>query len=588
LFCAGSHLYGAALFLSLISWHIGTDEEQPARLKAQEEKMTDFVDRVVVHLKGGDGGDGAHSIRRERYKPMAGPDGGSGGKGGSVILKADTRIDSLLDLRLLPHRHAQDGTNGKGDDLDGRKGDDIVIPVPVGTVVFQAVGPSGSPRHPGQQLADLRHEGQTFVAAHGGAGGLGNRALANKSHKAPGFALKGVPGEERDLILELKSIADIALVGYPSAGKSSLIAAMSAARPKIANYPFTTLVPSLGVVTAGDDRYTIADVPGLIPGASKGRGLGLQFLRHIERTQVIVHVIDCATYEPNRDPVSDYHALEAELAAYEKHLTLPLGTIPMSKRPRVIVLNKIDVPEARDLATMVAPDFRRLGLPVYLVSTATHEGLKQLRFGLDKEVQKTRQIVRRLAEEQDHGRVVIHPLDLPGARKQKETAPRFNVIRQSDGAHTWFLVTGHDPQTLVQQTDFGNDEAVGYLADQLADMGVEDALRAAGAKAGDEVHIGPSGDEVIFNWEPTISAGAEGLDDAPLVARGQDIRLQNYGYAQRRSNQERRREHHAQMDRRAAARAQQEKERQAGIWTDPSADDGGDGKDQGTATSSEE
>jgi GTP-binding protein len=550
--------------------------------------MTDFVDRVVVHLKGGDGGNGAHSIRRERYKPLAGPDGGSGGRGGSVILKADPSIDSLLDLRLLPHRQAGNGTHGKGDDLDGRKGEDITIPVPVGTVVFQAIGPAGSPRRPGEQLADLRQAGQTFIAAHGGAGGLGNRALANKSHKAPGFALKGVPGQERDLILELKSIADIALVGYPSAGKSSLIAAMSAARPKIADYPFTTLVPSLGVVTAGDDRYTIADVPGLIPGASKGKGLGLRFLRHIERTQVIVHVIDCATYEPHRDPVSDYHALEAELAAYEKHLDLPLGTIPLSKRPRVIVLNKIDVPEARELAEMTAPDFRKMGLPVYLVSTATHEGLKELRFGLEKQVAKTRQIVRQLEQDQEQERVVLHPLDMPGARTQKQTEPRFNVIRQSDGSHTWFLITGHDPQQLVGQTDFGNDEAVGYLADQLADMGVEDALRAAGAKAGDEVHIGPAGDEVIFNWEPTISAGAEGLDEAPLVARGQDIRLQNYGYAKRRSNQERRREYHAQMDQRAAARAEREKERQSGKWTDPSIDDSDDSSDENSSADSEE
>lgn len=540
--------------------------------RREEEEMADFVDRVTVHLKGGDGGDGAHSIRRERYKPMAGPDGGSGGRGGSVILKAEGRIGSLLDLRLLPHRKAADGTNGKGDDLDGKQGKDVIIPVPVGTVVFEALGPEGAPKRRGKQLADLREEGQTFVIAHGGKGGLGNHALANKAHKAPGFALKGTPGEERDAILELKSIADIALVGYPSAGKSSLIAAMSAARPKIADYPFTTLVPSLGVVTAGDDRYTIADVPGLIPGASQGKGLGLQFLRHIERTQIIVHVIDCATYEQDRDPVSDYHALEKELAAYESELTLPLGTIAIKDRPRVIVLNKIDVPEARELAEMVRPQFEEMGLPVYLVSTATHEGLKELSFGLERLVTKTREQVRRLEEEQSKRRVVIKPLALSRNRAAADKAPRFNVIRQADGGRYWFLVVGEAPETLVNQTDFENNEAVGWLADQLADMGVEDALRQAGAKAGDEVHIGPKGDEVVFNWEPTISAGAEGLDDAPLVSRGEDIRLRDYGYAKRRSNQERRREHHAEMDRRAAARAQREEERKSGHWTDPTSD----------------
>ena len=195
---------------------------------------------------------------------------------------------------------------GLGDTKDGSKGADLILPVPVGTVVFEAKGPQGKPKHPGEQLADLRHAGDKFVVAAGGNGGLGNAALANRTRRAPGFALLGEPGEERDVILELKSIADVALVGFPSAGKSSLIAAMSSAKPKIADYPFTTLVPNLGVVVAGDMRYTIADVPGLIPGASQGKGLGLEFLRHIERTEIIAHVIDCATLEPGRDPMSDY------------------------------------------------------------------------------------------------------------------------------------------------------------------------------------------------------------------------------------------------------------------------------------------
>ena len=223
--------------------------------------MSDFVDRVTVHVKGGDGGNGSAGIRREKYKPLAGPNGGNGGKGGSVIFVADPNANSLLDYRFMPHRSAGNGTMGLGDTKDGSQGDDLRLPVPIGTVVFTARGAEGQPKRPGEVLADLRHAGDEFVAAAGGAGGLGNAALANRTRRAPGFALLGEPGEERDVILELKSIADVALVGFPSAGKSSLIAAMSAAKPKIADYPFTTLVPNLGVVQAGDMRYTISTPP---------------------------------------------------------------------------------------------------------------------------------------------------------------------------------------------------------------------------------------------------------------------------------------------------------------------------------------
>jgi GTP-binding protein len=539
--------------------------------------MVDFVDRVSIHLRGGNGGDGAHSIRKEKYKPLAGADGGNGGRGGSVILVADEGEESLLDFRMLPHRAAGDGHHGEGDYRDGQQGADVVLKVPVGTVVFDAVGSAGQKKQPGRLLADLRHDGDRFVAARGGRGGAGNHALASKSRRAPGFALLGEPGQERDVILELKSIADVALVGFPSAGKSSLIAAISSARPKIADYPFTTLVPNLGVVQAGDDRYQVADVPGLIPGASKGKGLGLDFLRHIERTQVIVHVIDCATYEPGRDPVSDYEALEKELAFYDAHLDLPIGTLPLSKRPRVIVLNKIDVPEARELAEMVRPQFEKMGLPVYLISTATHEGLKELTFALARQVDHTRELVAQLAAQQeqkaDEDRTVLHPLAMRRNRA-KNPAPAFTVVRQGDrSGKYWFVVDGDKPRLWVVQTDFSNNEAVGYLADRLAALGVEDALRRAGALEGDEVHIGPKGNEVIFNWEPQISAGAEGLDEAPLVSRGEDARLRDYGYAHRRSTQERRKDYHLRMDRRAAARASQERERKAGHWTDPSSDE---------------
>src|SRR5690242_12712891 len=271
--------------------------------------VASFVDRVVVHAVAGNGGHGAASIHREKFKPLGGPDGGNGGHGGDIVLVVDPGVHTLLDFHFHPHQRAGNGKQGMGSLRAGAAGESLELRVPDGTVVQSADG---------AVLADLTGAGTRFVAARGGRGGLGNHALASKRRKAPGFALLGEPGESRDLVLELKSVADVGLVGFPSAGKSSLIAALSAARPKIADYPFTTLVPQLGVVTAGSgvdaEVFTVADVPGLIPGASEGRGLGLDFLRHIERCSVLVHVVDCATYEPGRDPVSDVQALEDELA----------------------------------------------------------------------------------------------------------------------------------------------------------------------------------------------------------------------------------------------------------------------------------
>ena len=432
--------------------------------------MADFVDRVTVHVKGGDGGNGSAGIRREKYKPLAGPNGGNGGDGGSVIFVADENANSLLDYRFIPHRTADSGTMGLGDTKDGSKGKDLILPVPVGTMIFTAKGAKGQTKRPGELLADLRHVGDRFVAAAGGAGGLGNAALANRTRRAPGFALLGEPGEERDVVLELKSIADVALVGFPSAGKSSLVAAMSAAKPKIADYPFTTLVPNLGVVMAGDYRYTIADVPGLIPGASEGKGLGLEFLRHIERTEIIVHVIDCATLEPDRDPVSDYHALEHELAQYADKLELPVGAIPIPDRPRIIVLNKVDVPEAKELADFVRPEFEKMGLRVFEVSTASHAGLKELGYALGELVTQMRKEVARREQEQEDERVVIKPLERKGRRRPAAAAEAdFKVERETNrNGDVWYTVTGTKPERWVVQTNFDNDEAVGYLADRLA------------------------------------------------------------------------------------------------------------------------
>lgn len=540
--------------------------------------MSDFVDRVTVHVKGGDGGNGSAGIRREKYKPLAGPNGGNGGKGGSVIFVADPNANSLLDYRFMPHRSAGNGMMGLGDTKDGSQGADLRLPVPIGTVVFTARGAEGQPKRPGEVLADLRHAGDEFVAAAGGLGGLGNAALANRTRRAPGFALLGEPGEERDVILELKSIADVALVGFPSAGKSSLIAAMSAAKPKIADYPFTTLVPNLGVVQAGDMRYTIADVPGLIPGASQGKGLGLQFLRHIERTEIIAHVIDCATLEPGRDPLSDYYALEQELGEYANDLELPLGAIPIPERPRIIILNKVDMPEAKELAEFVKPEFEKLDLPVYIVSTASHEGLKELNFALANLVTQMRADIAAREETVEEERVVINPLSEPGQRRRNGRnagVQEFEIEREEDrNGNYWFTVTGTKPERWVVQTNFDNDEAVGYLADRLAKLGVEDALRKNGARPGDEVRIGRGARAVAFDWDPTIAAGAENLDGTQLGSRGRDLRLEaEDSRGRRRTNTERRRQYHEMMDARAAVRAAMQAEREAGHWADPAVDD---------------
>ena len=445
--------------------------------------MTNFVDRVVLHVQAGDGGHGCASIHREKFKPFGGPDGGNGGHGGSVALVVDPGVHTLLDFHFRPHVRAENGRGGQGSHRDGANGADLELRVPDGTVVQ-----SGD----GEVLADLVGAGTTVVIARGGRGGRGNAALANSRRKAPGFAELGEPGEARDVVLELKSVADVGLVGFPSAGKSSLIAVLSAARPKIADYPFTTLVPNLGVVRADDHTFTIADVPGLIPGAASGKGLGLEFLRHIERTAVLVHVVDCATLEPDRDPLSDIDAIEAELAAYGG----------LEDRPRVVALNKIDVPDARELAELVRPDLEARGLAVYEVSAATREGLRELTYALAALVEER----RTAAPPPERTRIVIRPEAVDDSGFTVEPAP--------DGA---YVVRGARPERWVRQTNFDNDEAVGYLADRLARLGVEDVLAKAGAEPGCTVRIGSH----EFDWQPTLYPDEEYVPGA----RGTDRRI---------------------------------------------------------------
>jgi GTP-binding protein len=449
--------------------------------------MATFVDRVVLHAQAGDGGNGVASVLREKFKPLGGPDGGNGGRGGDVVAVVDPGVTTLLEFHHSPHKKAGNGKPGQGDHRNGAEAADIVLRVPSGTVVTD---PDGN------VLADLVGAGASYIIARGGRGGLGNAALASPRRKAPGFALLGEPGQHRDVVLELKTVADVALVGFPSAGKSSVIAAMSAARPKIADYPFTTLVPNLGVVTAGEVVYTVADVPGLIPGASQGKGLGLEFLRHVERCSVLVHVLDCATMDPGRDPLDDIDAIENELSLYGG----------LQDRPRLVALNKIDVPDARVLAEMVRPILEERGYRVFEISAATHEGLRPLSFAMAELVL----VARAAAMPDENVRPVVRPKAVDEAG--------YTVTSEAD----CFRVRGGQPERWVRQTDFSNDEAVGYLADRLARLGVEDQLIALGAVSGDTVMIGSDEDAVVFDWYPTILAG-----EAPHAGpRGTDVRLE--------------------------------------------------------------
>jgi len=496
-----------------------------------------FVDRAVLHLSAGAGGHGVASVKREKFKPLGGPDGGNGGHGGSVVLRVDPQTTTLLDYHRHPHRKAENGKPGAGDERNGADGAHLVLPVPEGTVVKDGDG---------RILVDLVGMGTEHVIARGGRGGLGNKALASARRKAPGFALLGEPGEEVDVVLELKTLADVALIGFPSAGKSSLVSVLSAAKPKIADYPFTTLVPNLGVVTAGSSRFTVADVPGLIPGAHEGKGLGLEFLRHVERCSVLAHVIDCATLEPGRDPLSDLDVIERELSLYVPDADL--GGRPLAERTRLIVLNKADVPEARELAELVEPDLEARGYEVFIVSAVAHLGLKELSYAMARHVEAARQEIE--AEAALPKRVVLRPKSVDDQG--------FTVRRESGPDGDFFRVTGERPVRWVRQTDFSNDEAVGYLADRLARLGLEEELFKVGAVAGDTVVIGASDDAVVFDWEPTLQSGAE-----LLGARGTDLRLEESARPTRGEKRE------AMKDRYAARAATQDEldaERRSGMW----------------------
>ncbi|WP_107767847.1 GTPase ObgE [Nocardioides terrigena] len=445
-----------------------------------------FIDQVTLHISAGRGGNGVASVHREKFKPLGGPDGGNGGPGGSVILRVDPDVTTLIDYHHGNKRQAEHGGHGAGAHRNGAHGSDMVLPVPDGTLVKTLDG---------TVLGDMVGAGTEMVIAAGGRGGLGNAALASSKRKAPGFALLGEPGDEIDVRLELKVVADVGLVGFPSAGKSSLIAAMSRARPKIADYPFTTLVPNLGVVRAGDTTFTVADVPGLIEGAADGRGLGHDFLRHIERCAALVHVIDTATIEPGRNPLDDLDVIENELSRYGG----------LEDRPRLVALNKVDVPDGHEIAEMVRDDLAERGLRVFPVSAASGAGMQALTFAMAEIVARSRAELPVV----EATRIVIRPPSVDGGGD-------FSIAESPEG----WRVRGVKPERWVRQTDFSNEEAVGFLADRLNRLGIEDKLVKLGAQEGDAVIIGHEDNAVVFDFKPSVEAGAE-----MLGRRGEDERL---------------------------------------------------------------
>lgn len=441
-----------------------------------------FTDLSHINVRGGDGGAGCMSFRREAFVPKGGPDGGDGGRGGSVIVEADPQLSSLIDYRYKHHFRAERGTHGQGARRHGRDGEDLVLRVPVGTVVRELDPATQTPAY---DLADLTLPGERVVVAPGGAGGRGNIHFVTSVRRAPAFAEKGEPAQEHWIELEMKLMADAALVGMPSVGKSSIIARMSAARPKIADYPFTTLVPNLGVARAASGQsFVVADVPGLIEGASEGRGLGHQFLRHIERTALILHVVDVTGGYEGRDVEDDYRTINEELSAY---------AVELSARPQIVVANKCDLPGTEDAVARLRALAEADGRPFFAVSAATGAGLDELVSSCAAEVARLR------AEAAESGPAV----DL-SERWERERQRRDRQIRvRREERHAW-RVSGTQVERMVVQTDWENDEAVAYLQHRFERCGLDEALAKAGAVNGDEVRIL----EMSFTYE-----GAEAVTD---------------------------------------------------------------------------
>jgi GTP-binding protein len=424
-----------------------------------------FVDQARIEVSAGRGGDGASHFRREKYAPRGGPDGGNGGRGGDIVLWVDADLRTLVDFRFHPKFAAEDGAVGSRNDRTGADGADVRIAVPPGTLVYDD--------ETDRLLADLSNAEQTLVACAGGRGGHGNAHYVSPINQAPIMREMGEPGQQRVLRLELKLLADAALVGYPNAGKSTLIARLSAARPKIANYPFTTLSPNLGVVRLDDGAsYVLADLPGLIEGAAEGRGLGHEFLRHLERARVIVHLLDVSGYE-RQDPVADYLSIRSELAAYDPRL---------AGLPELVVATKLDLPDSSDMADLVAEELAPHGVErLWRISAVTGAGTAELAQAIAKYVlaSATETVVAQEAQAEAELAAAAEPAD-PTA---------FEIVEEEEGL---FIVRGADVERAVAMCDLHNAESLMHLHRTMTRMGVIDALRRAGCLDGDLVRIGAS------------------------------------------------------------------------------------------------
>ncbi|WP_416827483.1 GTPase ObgE [Ectobacillus polymachus] len=417
-----------------------------------------FVDQVKVYVKGGDGGNGMVAFRREKYVPMGGPAGGDGGKGGNVVFVVEEGLRTLMDFRYQRHFKATRGEHGMSKSQHGRNAEDMIVKVPPGTVVSDV--------DTGQVIADLVTHGQKAIIAKGGRGGRGNIRFASPANPAPEIAENGEPGQERNIMLELKVLADVGLVGFPSVGKSTLLSVVSAARPKIAEYHFTTIVPNLGVVETEDGRsFVMADLPGLIEGAHEGVGLGHQFLRHIERTRVIVHVIDMSAME-GRDPYEDYLTINKELSAYNLRLT---------ERPQIVVANKMDMPDAEEHLQRFKEKVKE-EVQIFPISAISRHGVRDLLFAIANLLETTPEFPLEAVEEAPS--TVMYKFE----QKQQD----FTITKQSDGS---FDVSGKELEKLFKMTDFTRDESVRRFARQLRGMGIDEALRERGAKNGVTVRI---------------------------------------------------------------------------------------------------
>lgn len=412
-----------------------------------------FFDEVKIHVEAGAGGDGCVSFRREKYVPLGGPNGGNGGRGGDVYLEADPHLNTLINFKGRRHFKAQRGGDGKGKNMQGPRGDAVSLSVPPGTVVRDA--------ETGELLADLTTPGQKALVARGGRGGLGNAAFASSTNQAPRVAERGDPGVSRRLILELKLIADVGIVGCPNAGKSTLLAAVSAARPKIADYPFTTLMPNLGMVGIDDRDFVMVDIPGLIEGAHKGTGLGHEFLRHIERTRVLIHLLDGAA----KDPLQDLDDINEELRLFNSQL---------ASKPQLVVLNKMDLPQAQELWPLVEQEVARRGTPVSSISAATGSGVREMLY-------LALQLLDSLPEEG------VAPEETAIFRLPEDDEG-FTISVEDDG----FRIGGKRVERLVARTDWRYEESIRRLHRALERLGIAKAMEEAGVEKGDTVYIGDS------------------------------------------------------------------------------------------------